>query len=429
MESKTFCAMPFIGIMLNTDTFIRFCCIASGPEAILRDENGKKLAVGTSSIEEAWNSESMVEVRRAMIEGKKVTACSHCYKQEDIGKTSFREMMTNEWKHRLGESFYDYVQEAVENDMKIKLPPVYLDLRLGNLCNLKCRMCNPFNSSQIAKEHFPLYEQDEGYKSVWTSEFGNNPIHLKEEEVVFDSNFLWNEIIGMIPKLQKVYMTGGEPTLIKNNYRFMEECVAAGYNDQIELFFNINCTNVTDKFLDLVSKFKSIKINCSIDGIGSVNDYIRSPSNWNKVDTNFRKLASLSNVRLGMSPVIQVYNILDCHNILEYANQVSKEYNKSISVDFLINDHPTYLDVTIIPLEIRKKGIENLLAFKQQNKIEDHITQNSINGIVNLFGRPLRDNHKEIYQNFITMTKALDKSRKENFTNSIPDLAKELNFE
>jgi organic radical activating enzyme len=421
--------MPFISIMLNTDTFIRFCCIASGPEAILRDKDGKKLSVGTSSIEEAWNSPTMQQVRKDMMEGTPVSACSHCYKQESIDKKSFRQMMTDEWKNRLGSSFHNYVKEAIDNEWKISLPPVYLDLRLGNLCNLKCRMCNPFNSSQIAKEHFELYEEDTGYKSVWADQFGQNPTHLKEESVVFDSNFLWNDIIGIIPSLKKVYMTGGEPTLIKNNFRFMEECINAGYNDQIELFFNINCTNVTDKFLELISQFKSIKINCSLDGVEKVNDYIRSPSRWEKIDINFRKLAALPNVNLGVSPVIQVYNILDCHNILEYIDRVSKEYKKDISVDFLINDHPSFLDVTIVSKDIRKKGITNLKGFSETHLVENEITRNSIHGIINLFEKPLHEDSERLYHQFVVYTKTLDKRRKEDFATSLPELAKELNFE
>lgn len=430
IENKTFCAMPFVSIMLNTDSFMRFCCIAQGPGAILRNEKNEKYQVGSQNISEAWNSESMKDVRRAMIMGETVEACKHCYMQEEVGKKSFRHMMTEEWKNRLGESFNEIIKEAVQNNYELDLPPVYLDLRLGNLCNLKCRMCNPFNSSQIAKEHFKLFDTDENYKSVWSKEFGNNPTHLKDDLVQFESNFLWDEIISLIPSLKKVYMTGGEPTLIENNYRFMEECVKQGYAEDIELFFNINCTNVTNKFLNLLSKFKNVGINTSLDGYEKVNDYIRFPSKWEKVSDNFERLCRLPNLKLNITPVIQTYNVLDCHNMLWYAEKLSEQYSKDIGVDFLINSHPHHLDVTILPDDIRKQAANNLIEYKNTSNRynKNFLVKNSVDGVINLMKKPRHDKHEELMKDFFTMTQSLDNSRNQSFAEMIPQLAKELNY-
>lgn len=427
-ESKTFCIMPFISVMLNTDGKMRYCCIASGRTAMARDANDKPLLIGKNSVEEAWNSDTFKQARQDMLEGKKVEACSACYKQEDLGVPSYRTRMTEEWRSRLGDKFNEYVKDAIENNNDIKLPPVYLDLRLGNLCNLKCRMCNPFNSSQILKEHYKIVDNDSEYQRIWSDQFGPNPDFLKTQDLDFDTNFMWNEIIGMIPNLSKVYMTGGEPTLINNNYRFMEEIVASGYQDQIELFFNINCTNVTDKFLDLISKFKKIQINCSIDGVGKVNDYIRSPSKWNKIDENFQKLAALKNIRLDISPVVQSYNILDCHNLLDYVENMSKKYNRFIGLDFLINNHPFYLDATILPKEVREKAAQNLEKYNGALLDHNHI-KHSIQGIINLMRKERHPDHEKLFNDFINFTKSLDKVRQESFVEVFPELAKEINFE
>lgn len=428
IESNTFCIMPFISVMLNTDGKMRYCCIASGPSAFARDENNNALLVGKNSISDAWNSEVFKKARQDMLEGNLVDACKHCYKQETLNVPSYRTRMTDEWKNRLGEKFYEYIKAAVENDNTIKLPPVYLDLRLGNLCNLKCRMCNPFNSSQIAKEHFKIIEEDDTYKQVWSDQFGPNPLFLKDQQLDFDTNFMWNDIISMIPNLTKVYMTGGEPTLINNNYRFMEEIISAGYQNQIELFFNINCTNVTDKFVSLVSKFPKIQINCSIDGYKEVNDYIRSPSKWEKIDENFQKLAQTTNIRLDVSPVIQVYNVLDCHNMLHYVESIAKKYNRFIGIDFLINDHPHFLDVTILPKSIREQAAKNLEAYDGSLLQVPHI-KNSITGIINLMRKDQHNNSEKLLNDFVNYTKSLDKARSENFSDVFPKLAKELQYE
>lgn len=427
-NSPTFCAMPFISTMLNTDGKMRYCCIASGPTAFARNTDGSPMIVGKNSVEEAWNSEVFKNARKDMLEGRQVEACKHCYKQESIGLDSYRTRMTAEWQNRLGPKLFDFIESAEQNNYEVKLPPVYLDLRLGNLCNLKCRMCNPFNSSQIAKEHFGSYETSEEYKEFWNNNWGPNPTFLKDSDLNFDSNFLWNEIIGLIPNLGKVYMTGGEPTLINNNYRFMEEIIAAGYQDKIEIFFNINCTNVTNKFLDLISKFSNIKINCSLDGFEKVNDYIRSPSKWEKIDENFQKIAQLKNVNLDVTPVVQTYNVLDCHNMLYYVESISKKYDRPIGIDFLINDHPYYLDVTILPEHIREKAAHNLEKYQGELLNEPRI-QNTVQGIINLMRKDRHADHEVLMKTFINYTKMLDKTRKESFVESLPELAEDLNFE
>ena len=40
------------------------------------------------------------------------------------------------------------------------LKKVYVDLRLGNLCNLKCRMCNPGHLTQWVEEWNPKAPYD-----------------------------------------------------------------------------------------------------------------------------------------------------------------------------------------------------------------------------------------------------------------------------
>ena len=223
-------------------------------------------------------------------------------------------------------------------------------------------------------------------------------------------------------------MTGGEPTLINNNYRFMEEIIAAGYQDKIEIFFNINCTNVTNKFLELISKFSNIKINCSLDGYEKVNDYIRSPSKWEKIDENCQKIAQLKNVNLDVTPVVQTYNVLDCHNMLYYVESISKKYDRPIGIDFLINDHPFYLDVTILPEHIREKAAQNLESYQGELLDEPRI-RNTVQGIINLMRKERHADHEKLMKNFIDYTKMLDKTRNESFIESLPELAEDLNFE
>ncbi len=109
----------------------------------------------------------------------------------------------------------------------------------------------------------------------------------------------------------------------------MQECIDKNRKD-IVMFFNTNCTNVNTKFTNLISQFNRVNINASIDGVGAVNDYIRSPSNWSQISKNIETLAQMPNVHLGVTPTVQVYNIFNLVDTLEWVESLNKKYNTNI---------------------------------------------------------------------------------------------------
>lgn len=430
VANGSFCAMPFVSMMVNTNQKLQYCCIASASsEPQLADENTKKSFIVTENqINDVWKSSAIKTVRNAMLSGEKVKACDGCYSQEVVGKSSSRKMMTTEWVNKIGkELFLDNIKKYIANN-DAELPIFYLDLRLSNMCNLKCRMCNPFNSSQIAKEHFEIWN-DEDYQQVWSQQYGRNPTWLKNEATWQDSNILWDELVGLIPNLKKVYMTGGEPTLIKNNYRFMKESISSGMNDSMELFFNLNCTNVTDEFLGLIAQFKYVSINASIDGVGKVNDYIRYPSKWDKISTNFEKIAQLPNVNLNITPVVQVHNVLDLENILNYAEEVSSRYKKDIGLDFLFNWSPKWYDVTILPEYIRKISSNQLKQYRNNSPrySNNWLIKNSVDSTINLLESSRNLEYSDLLDKFIKITRVYDKQRSQSFETTFPEIYKAIN--
>ena len=416
--SKTFCAIPFVSLMVNTDATVRYCCMVKGAANKLKKEDGKFFTIQDQFIEHAWNGQDMRDIRTAMINGDNIEGCKVCYLQEDSGRDSNRIHANNEWAWRLGEEeLAKRVRYAKIHGGVVNSDLVYLDLRLGNLCNLKCRMCNPWNSSQIAKEHLELTETDPAYGQVWRKAFGKFPISVMDQQEWFESDVLWDQIIALIPELKKVYMTGGEPTLIGNNFKFMQSCIDQGRKD-ILLFFNTNCTNVNKKFLDIISQFDEININASLDGIGAVNDYIRAPSKWSQLSANVEKIAELSNVKLGVTPTVQVYNVFNLVETLVWVDELNKKHNKDIFVDLLINYHPYHLNVNILPDDLKAEACQLLMDYRdnQMPKNVHELTRNSVNGIIGLLQQPRADDWEEQLQRLRTYTKSLDKSREQDVT-------------
>ena len=426
-KSKTFCVVPFVSQMVDTSGTINLCCVAT--DHALKDIDGKNFHVSKDKMNNVWNSKHMQIYRKYMMEGKKLPNCQGCYKSEELGKTSTRQLMNAEWKDKLGSrGVRQRVIEALKNDYQLDdSKPVYLDLRLGNICNLKCRMCNPYNSTAISKEHFDLIEDDFSYRMIYLRTHSNSAEFLKRMSNWYESDFFWDQIIELIPNLKKVYLTGGEPTLIKQNYKFMEKIIEEGLNKEIELFFSINVTNVTEKFLNLISKFEKVQINCSIDAIGKYNDYIRKNSNWDEIDTNFKKLCKIKNLRLFITPTVQVYNILHLHEILYYVEECRKEFKKNIEVDFLFLNHPEFLDITILNDKIKQICYDNLNEYK--TKFTDtynttFFTRDSIDGLMNLLKSERHQKYKFLILEFFRYNDSIDNIREESFGSIFPELEK-----
>jgi len=403
LKTKTYCVMPWVCSMVNTDQNLMYCCISS-------DHLGGKYKAGRNSIiDDMWYSPEIERVRELMLNGEEVPGCEHCYMQERIGKESYRIMFSREW---------------IEED--IHELPVYLDLRLGRKCNSKCRMCNPFNSTLFSTEHFDLYDSNERYRKIFSEQYGGNPEYLKHEDQWWESDSLWSELESMIPSIKKIYMTGGEPTLIKRNYSFLESCLRNGRED-LFIFLNVNCTNIPDKLLDILKGFKRIKINASIDGIGGVNEYIRYPSKWDMVDRNFRRLAKMKHIDLGISPVILMYNILYLNELFEYVDEIKSESGRNINIDFLINTKPSYFDIRILPencIEMVKSWLEAL----------KHDTDNShyhylINVASNFLSLKFEGDKEKELSDFVYMTKLYDQYRKQSLRQSLPELYNLLRLE
>lgn len=414
--SPTICAIPFVSLMVNTDTTIRYCCMVKGNDNKIRKPDGKTFTIKDQFVKEAWNSKDMRDIRLAMINGERVEGCSTCYLQEESGRLSNRQQANNEWSWRLGEqNLTDLINQSLSTDGIVDNDLVYLDLRLGNLCNLKCRMCNPWNSSQIVKEHIELEQTDKDYAKVFQTTFGRFPIENVKELEWFESDVLWDQVMSLIPNLKKVYMTGGEPTLIEHNFKFMQACIDQGRSD-ILLFFNTNCTNINKKFLSLIEVFKSININASLDGTGIVNDYIRAPSKWEQISSNIEKLAQLPNVNLGVTPTVQVYNIFNLVDILKWVDDLNIRYNKNIFVDFLINVHPYHLSVTILPDDLKQQALEDLEDYKENYMLPTvhPMTLNSLNGIIGLLKKDRPVDWNEQINNLKIHTLSLDRARSQD---------------
>ena len=266
-----------------------------------------------------------------MLAGKKVKACSHCYYQKSIGQTSYRESCNKEWLNSpSGQEIVRRVEYSQKNDGRVDLPPLYFDFRWDNLCNLKCRMCNLENSSKIWQEQKELLKEKTKIASLVDTSYYNRK-HNKQIKFFHgwrETPKLWDTVLSWLPGIKRLYLTGGEPTLVRRNWELLDYLKAKDLSKNIQLDFNLNCTHVPDKLLNIFKDFDSVNLRLSIDGYGKVQEYIRSPSKWRVIEKNVRKLLKnrTKGVSITFTPVIQVYNILGLTDLLKWIHSLKKEF-------------------------------------------------------------------------------------------------------
>ena len=275
--SKTYCVVPWTQLATNASGFYRVCCNALPGKNLVQNKKGIPLSVYEHSANEAWSSETYQKIRREMLDSKRPEMCVRCFREEDSGVESARQKMNKRWS---------------SSHHKDSSPPIsikYVDLRLGNLCNLKCRMCNPYASNKWV---------DEWNQVVHSAELAPNYVLDKEQIDKLKSmdwpsfEKTWENLYPVLESIEEIYLTGGEPFLSLEQVDLLKKMIQDGKAGKITLKYNTNLTCLPEKLISLWKNFKTVKINVSIDGLGTVNDYIRHPSSWKVVYNNFEKLLS-----------------------------------------------------------------------------------------------------------------------------------------
>jgi len=309
--SKTFCPLPWIHLATRPNGDVRVCCTANASGAGKVDSkgvglvtaNGAIMNLQTSTLTEVWNSDYMKTIRLQMLDNKIPASCTKCFKEESSGIISKRQWETVVWKERLD---LDSIVANTQADGTLPVSIPYFDLRLGNLCQLKCIMCSPHDSSQWVADYkkvYPLFQSPLIKKQMgWERKEFNNKWHENPK--------FWKQLYEQIPYLKHLYFAGGEPLMIREHKLFLEEIVKRGYAKNISVRYNSNGVLVNDEIIELWKHFKVVRYSCSLDGIEEPGHYIRYPLDWKTVEENLWRLENTpDNILPRIACAVQILNI------------------------------------------------------------------------------------------------------------------------
>jgi MoaA/NifB/PqqE/SkfB family radical SAM enzyme len=377
-QSKTFCPLPWIHLATRPNGDVRVCCTANASGAGLIDVKDaglvKDMNLKTHTVEEIWNSELMRSVRLQMLDNKIPTSCTKCFQEEANGITSKRNWETMVWQDRLD---IDSVvaQTMPDGSLPVNIP--YFDLRLGNMCQLKCIMCSPHDSSSWIKEwkiQYPKYKtielkRDQG----WDPSF---------DYTWYQKGSFLDTMRSQAQYIKELYFAGGEPLLIPEHYKILEFMVETGAAKNCVLRYNSNGVELPEKLFELWNHFKQVKFNFSIDAVGNRNDYIRYPSKWRDIVNNVQRLDDTpDNVVVNIACAVQLLNIMSLADLVHWKDSMNfKKINLPPYGAGLIGTHlvylPSYLNVRVLPMHLKKEIEKRIIYFCARNQYGDEFVNN-----------------------------------------------------
>jgi radical SAM protein with 4Fe4S-binding SPASM domain len=251
-HQDTFCVLPWVHLYVGPDGNVLPCCIA--------DQTFPGGNIKEQSVESILTSDYFTAIRENMLNNRRSKECNYCYTKEDAGFISLRKTSNQRWN--------------VSNPTAIikKFNPVSFDIRLSNVCNLKCRMCSSYYSSAIANEENKMF----GIK--------NEPVSLKYQQ--YDATL--TEILEYSIHAEKIYFAGGEPLLSKEHYSILHQLINCG-NTDLDIFYSTNFTTLQYQnfsVLDLWKQFLNVTIGASLDAQGPVAEYVRHGTEWKNIEHN-----------------------------------------------------------------------------------------------------------------------------------------------
>jgi MoaA/NifB/PqqE/SkfB family radical SAM enzyme len=333
--------------------------VGGGEVGVVKNDDGVPANFNHTTLEEAWNSGYMRNVRKMMLRGEKPASCLKCYKEEESGHLSKRNWETEYWGNRF--NLDELVAETKEDG---SIPPKirYIDLRLGSKCQLACVMCSPHDSTGWIKEWNEMYPQMKNEKLKNTSGWHNKGRNDGASYNWHKNNpRFWADLMDQIPHMYQLYFAGGESLIIDEHYELLEECIKRGHAKNMELRYNSNAVEWRDDLFDLWAEFKRVRFHYSVDALGDQNDYIRYPSKWNhQVEQMWKLDATTDNVEVTTATTIMALNIGYIPDFIKWkVEQGFKKWNKWPFGAGGINMHfaywPPQLNVKTLPLELKKQ--------------------------------------------------------------------------
>jgi MoaA/NifB/PqqE/SkfB family radical SAM enzyme len=395
---EKFCVLPWVSLEASPVGTVRPCCLADDE---IVDNNGNKFKLLSSTFNEIQASNHMHSLREEFLAGVQPQTCRRCWAEEDAGRTSKRMHTLDRLKH-MG------ITPEWTADAK---PLMFLDLKLGNICNLKCRICGSWSSSQFATEELKFVKDNK--KQSFHYEM------LRAGAWPRENSQFWTELEQSLTDIRYLEFTGGEPFLIQEHFDLLQTLVDRGVAGQVEIHYNTNGTQYPAHAESIWQHFKHVEIAFSIDDIGNRFEYQRTNARWSQVVDNINQFRLVqnrnSNITLQVCCTVNIFNVLYLADVANWIQTQSFDY----VYWNMLHDAP-WLSIAHLPQEakqsVAKHLVEQTFSPEYQKEIQKIIEFMNLGNSIDV---------DQITNNI----RQLDSRRNESLKSVAPELAKILNYD
>jgi len=300
---NNFCIMPYVHLAVESDGGIRPCCMGSP----LKDDNGKPVSIAGKTIGEIIQHPARQKMIDAFDRNEQFANCSECWKDnsENSARVKFSTNHTGALEYTLA------AMQGTKPEQRL----TWLEVKPGNRCNLKCRICGPHNSSSWTKDSFNMGQELGRTKSSLTFKQSHD-YQYNEQCKWIDEVDVWCNT-DQLEHLELIHMMGGEPFMVPEHFELYRKIIADPKIDhsKISIWYNTNGTYFpTDEQLEVLSQFRDVRFSLSIDDIGKRFEYQRSLASWDSVKKNLIKFKDLESSAprkwfAEADPTTSIYNI------------------------------------------------------------------------------------------------------------------------
>lgn len=398
---KTFCVLPWISLEASPIGTVRPCCLADNE---LVDNQGNKFNLVSASFKDIQISNDMTKLRQQFLAGQQPQTCRKCWMEERAGRTSKRMHTLDRLKHIVG-------SQSWTEDAK---PLMFLDLKLGNICNLKCRICGSWSSSQFATEEInDAPPEDKKYTYAYQM--------LRAGAWPKENTQFWNEIDSVLENIRYIEFTGGEPFMIDQHFDMLQGIVDRGIAGQVEIHYNTNGTIFPERAEAIWKHFKTVEIAFSIDDVEQRFEYQRSNAVWSEVCANldrFRDLKEIhSNIVLQICTTVNVFNVLYLDQVAKWISNNRESFN---FVYWNIMHDAWYFSIATLPDTVKSVIVNHL----QTSDIPQEFRKD-IDGVIDFMQKGASTD------GFMLKMKIqdLDRKRRQNLRTVAPELAALIDYD
>lgn len=393
MPPNNLCLAPFAYMTFDPATNVSPCPALGGSVWNFKGQQLQRI----------WTNEQLTAFREHMLDNKKHDVCHRCWDEEAVGMQSERTMLWNPNKDPTGVNtvILDSGKTAADVLKSHKHGPLQLIIKVGNVCNLRCRSCNSADSVTLSVEG-KYYAEHYGLVKNF---------YLKETETKTFTDAQIDEIIQFCDNVVRIEFYGGEPLLDKQLPKFLYKLVELDLAKKINLNISTNVTHsINNELIETLSHFNHVNINLSIDGWGNKFTYLRHPGKWDEVYENIKWFIQLRNsgklkLSLLVATTVTIMNVYDLPELLDKIDELK------LPVFLILAWFPHYYSIRNIPNDIAREIAHRLTATGRNNLAP--IVQALNNGFV-----------AEHWEKFKTWTAMVDQYRNESFATTFPEYTK-----